>query len=90
MKPERIASTDRRVQRTRNALREALVELMMERTWDEIGVQDICERANIGRSTFYMHFSSKDEWQQGAFDDLRREIRARHDKAGFARNGVLP
>lgn len=69
-------TTDRRVARTRTALREALIELILERGWDEIGVQDICDRANVGRSTFYMHFSCKDKLLNGAFGDLRKELRA--------------
>lgn len=70
-------STDRRVQRTRRALHEALLELMMERGWDDISVQDLCDRADIGRSTFYMHFSSKEKLLVSGFDDLRRELRKR-------------
>lgn len=67
---------DRRVARTHEALREALIELILDRGWDEIGVQDICDLANVGRSTFYMHFSSKEKLLSGAFDDLRMELRA--------------
>ncbi len=67
---------DRRAVRTRVALREALLSLMGERGWDDIGVQEICERANIGRSTFYTHFQNKDELLSGGFDDLRRGLLA--------------
>ena len=64
-------SKDRRVQRTHRGLHEALVALMIERGWDEIGVQDICAQADIGRSTFYMHFSSKEKLLISSFDALR-------------------
>lgn len=67
---------DRRTLRTRLALRDALLALMGERGWDDIGVQEICERANIGRSTFYTHFQNKDELLSGSFDDLRRGLLA--------------
>lgn len=67
---------DRRTVRTRMALRDALLALMGERGWDDIGVQEICERANIGRSTFYTHFQNKDELLSGSFDDLRRGLLA--------------
>jgi len=67
---------DRRVARTRDALRDALVSLILERGWDATSVQDVCERANIGRSTFYAHFSGKEELLTGSFDDLRRKLRA--------------
>lgn len=67
---------DRRVQRTRRMLREALIALMLERGWDVVSVQDICERADVGRSTFYTHFADKEELLVGGFDDLRETIRA--------------
>lgn len=52
---------DRRTVRTHILLRQALFELMAERDYDGITVQDILDRANVGRSTFYMHFSGKGE-----------------------------
>jgi hypothetical protein len=44
---------DRRSLRTRHLIRTAMMELLFERPYDEITVQDILDRANIGRSTFY-------------------------------------
>jgi AcrR family transcriptional regulator len=52
---------DRRSQRTRQALHDALFELMMEKGYEAISVKDIIERANVGRSTFYAHYADKDE-----------------------------
>lgn len=69
-------ASDRRVQRTRYALRDALVSLLEERGWDDINIQDLCERANVGRSTFYLHFQNKEELLIGGFDDLRTWLRA--------------
>lgn len=71
-----FAIDDRRSQRTRSALREALVHLIIERGWDDVTVQDLCERADIGRSTFYKHYATKDALLVGTFDDLRRFLRA--------------
>ena len=71
---------DRRSLRTRNALRNALLELIIERGWDDISVQDLCDRANIGRSTFYTHYTNKDALLIGSLDDLRGNLRqARRD-----------
>jgi len=56
-----MAKTDRRVQRTRELLQKALIDLINERGYDPITIQDIVDRANIGRTTFYLHYSSKDE-----------------------------
>jgi AcrR family transcriptional regulator len=52
---------DRRSQRTRHLLTAALTELMLEKQFDTITVQDILERANVGRSTFYGHYTCKDD-----------------------------
>jgi AcrR family transcriptional regulator len=56
-----MARTDRRVQRTRELLQKALMELIGERGYDAITIQDIADRANVGRTTFYLHYNSKDE-----------------------------
>jgi AcrR family transcriptional regulator len=53
--------TDARVRRTRDALGDALVALMQEKPFDTITVQDVLERAKVGRSTFYSHYSDKDD-----------------------------
>lgn len=56
-----MTKTDRRVQRTRELLQKALIELIGERGYDAITIQDIADRANVGRTTFYVHYNSKDE-----------------------------
>jgi AcrR family transcriptional regulator len=52
---------DRRKQRTQKLLREALIALILEKGYDAITVQDITDRANLGRATFYLHYHDKDE-----------------------------
>jgi len=52
---------DRRIRRTRKLLNEALVDLITEKAYGEITVQDITEKADIGHRTFYRHYASKDE-----------------------------
>lgn len=54
------AKSDRRVQRTKQLLFNALAELTAEKGYSAVTVQDITERANVGRSTFYAHFGGKD------------------------------
>jgi AcrR family transcriptional regulator len=59
---------DRRSQRTRHLLGEALVELIREKSYNTITVSDIIDRANIGRSTFYAHYRDKDDLFVGELD----------------------
>jgi len=65
---------DRRVQRTRRHLREALVTLILERGWDAVSVRDVCEKADVGRSTFYVHFADKENLLLSGFDDLHAQM----------------
>ena len=58
MKNERV---DRRVQRTRQLLKEALMSLLVEKGYEAITVQNIIDRANLGRSTFYAHYQDKED-----------------------------
>lgn len=60
-KPLSRKTPDRRIQRTRRLLHEALLSLIRERKYETITVQDVLDRADIGRSTFYTHFRDKDE-----------------------------
>ena len=52
---------DRRVVRNNGAILAAMVELIGEKRWVEITVSDIVDRADVARSTFYKHFSSKED-----------------------------
>ena len=52
---------DRRVQRTRMILLDALRTLLMERGYERLTIQAILDRAGVGRATFYTHFKSKDD-----------------------------
>lgn len=51
---------DRRIARTRQSLQQALLELARERPLDEITVTDIADRANVNRSSFYLHYRDKE------------------------------
>lgn len=65
---------DRRVARTVALLRDALMTLIQEKGYDAITVQDITDRANVARTTFYLHFKDKDELlfegMRAIYDDL--------------------
>ncbi|MGH9856414.1 MAG: TetR/AcrR family transcriptional regulator, partial [Acidobacteriota bacterium] len=63
---------DRRVQRTRELLRDALTSAVLEKGYEATTVQDILDRANLGRSTFYAHYRDKDELLVSGFEHLRQ------------------
>jgi AcrR family transcriptional regulator len=62
---------DSRVRQTRAALLSALPELMMERGYERITIQNLLDRADVGRATFYAHFDSKDDLLAGSVANLR-------------------
>lgn len=62
---------DRRVRKTRRALGEALLELCLEKPYVAITVQDVIDRADVSRSTFYAHYVDKDALLVDAFRELR-------------------
>lgn len=69
---------DRRVARTRRALLDALIAMVIEQGWDTVEVRDLCERADVGRSTFYAHFGDKEALLVSGLDDLRAMLRSLH------------
>ncbi len=67
-------TVDRRVQRTRKLLQDALVAMMIEKGYEATSVQDIIDRANVGRATFYAHFADKQTLLTSALEDLRTHL----------------
>jgi AcrR family transcriptional regulator len=67
---------DRRVQRTRRLLHEALIFLILEKKYESITVQEILDRADVGRSTFYLHFRDKDELLVSGFQNLESLLKS--------------
>ena len=71
---------DRRVRRTRAMLGRALRELILEKPYDSITIQDITNVADLNRATFYLHYTSKEELLMASleaqFDELVARIEA--------------
>jgi AcrR family transcriptional regulator len=67
---------DRRIDKTIGLLHEALGALIREKPYDEIVVREILDRANVGRSTFYMHFRDKDELLISGIHDMLGSVHA--------------
>lgn len=61
---------DRRVRRTRHRLKKAILELVRDQPYGTITVQQILDRADVGRSTFYTHFGSKEDLLLDGFREL--------------------
>jgi len=79
---------DRRVARTRTMLQKAHLSLILEKGYEAITVEDICEAANVGRSTFYAHYTSKDDLRRSGLENLRRLLVDRQ-KDAQARSGDI-
>lgn len=63
---------DRRILRTRAMLQQALNSLIAQKGYEAITIKDICAAANVGRSTFYAHYTSKDDLKRSGFEPLRK------------------
>ncbi len=72
--------TDRRVKYTKSVLKQSLLQLMLDRDIGKITVKDICERADINRSTFYTHFTNPSDLLLSIEDDLLHEIQKSFDR----------
>ena len=74
--PPTSKKSDRRTVRTRRTLSQALIDLIKEKRFDEITVQDVIDRADVGRSTFYSHFRDKEDLFQDGWQALMKEFAA--------------
>ena len=75
---------DRRTSRTRRQLRNALMDLILERGYNAVTVEDITDRADLGRTTFYLHYRDKErlliESLEAIAEDLKKQV---ENVAGF-------
>jgi AcrR family transcriptional regulator len=72
---------DRRAARTKAMLQRAHISLILEKGYEAITVEDICDEANVGRSTFYAHYSNKDDLKRSGFEHLRKQLVDRQKEA---------
>jgi AcrR family transcriptional regulator len=84
------ATVDRRARRTRDALGDALVGLMQEKPFDEIKVQDVLDRASVGRSTFYTHYRDKNDLFLSDVEDFWEAISSMLERSGEDSKRVAP
>jgi AcrR family transcriptional regulator len=81
---------DRRVKRTRDLLGDALVQLIHEKAFDAITVQDVLARAGVSRSTFYTHFTDKDDLLLSDADEFFAAISSRLARCDEPSRRVAP
>ena len=89
-KTEPTRKIDSRVKHTRDALGDALLALMQEKQFENITVQEILDRAGIGRSTFYSHYSDKDDLFLSDLEDFQEKMSTVPLQSSGTSNRVLP
>jgi AcrR family transcriptional regulator len=83
---------DRRVLRTRRLLKQALIDLVEEKTFEEITIRDITDRADIGYATFFRHYDGKEDLMLEIFTSIIEELESLPDRHGdryFEQEGYL-
>ena len=81
---------DRRIQKTRKSLRDSLHSLVLDRGYDDLSVQDITDKANLGRATFYLHYREKDELLEDLLREFSQNFAQRHgNKINFSDRKVV-
>jgi AcrR family transcriptional regulator len=89
-KVARRKKTDRRIVRTRHTLGDALVVLMQEKNFEQITVQEVLERAGVGRSTFYVHYRDKDDLFMSDVEDFFEMLATLLKRRGADSKRLLP
>ncbi len=81
---------DRRVRRTKQRLDDALESLIIEKGYDKTTVQDLIDRADVGRSTFYAHYETKDDLLASWGDQLAAEMELQMAQQQTEAGSIMP
>ena len=86
-KPKEEKREDRRARKTKRSLSDALTQLILEKRYDSITVQNVIDRADVGRSTFYAHFRDKEDLFLSSWEQLLDHfvVNIKWDEAGLRR-----
>lgn len=82
-------TVDRRVSRTRAMLQQGFCTLLRRRRYEAITIDDICNAANVGRSTFYAHYKSKDDLKRDGLEESLHGDLIERQKAAPKNPGAL-
>jgi AcrR family transcriptional regulator len=78
-----MSKVDRRILKTQEALKKAVIELMSEKNFDDITIQELSDRANVSRGTIYLHYLDKydllDKLIETHINELREMCKAAAD-----------
>lgn len=69
-----MEKVDRRVRRTRRRLRDALIQLILDKGYAPITIQEITDTADLSRATFYLHYKDKDELLASSLEEMFDEL----------------
>ena len=70
----KVRKTDRRIQRTKKLLSNALISLILEGDYDAITIQHIADRADLSRATFYLHYADKEDLLSETLEEIYNGI----------------
>ncbi|WP_026693876.1 TetR/AcrR family transcriptional regulator [Peribacillus kribbensis] len=70
-----MPKVDRRVQKSQEAIKKAFIELLSEKSFDHITIQDISDKANVGRRTIYDHYIDKYDLLDKLIEEHINELR---------------
>ncbi len=84
-----MKTIDRRVARTRGVLQHALISLILKKGYEAITIEDICNAANVGRSTFYAHYTSKDDLKRSGLENHLRTMLVDRQKEALTTPGDI-
>nr|WP_154118988.1 TetR/AcrR family transcriptional regulator [Paenibacillus monticola] len=84
---------DRRIRKSQEAIKMAVIELMIEKKFDQITIQDISDRADVSRRTIYLHYTDKfdllDKLIEEHIDDIRELCNSTDDDADYKDMGLV-
>jgi AcrR family transcriptional regulator len=90
MDEQQLSRYERRKQRTRDAIKQSTAVLLVEKGYEALTIQDITDRLDLARATFYVHFRDKDEviWAllQDSFEVLNVRLSAERTSASGERH----
>ena len=81
---------DGRVARTRDRLGDAMIALILEKPFDSITVQEVLDRAGVGRSTFYAHYKDKDDVLITQVDEFFADVSMQIADSGEPSERLVP